>query len=72
MENTPEPTRSAILALDVPAAESHPFVCAPPLSEMVIYPTHAQMALPELPMIPEGLLAALCPPQEQGAFLSRR
>ncbi len=33
VDDIPEPTRSAILALDVPAAESQPFVDGSPLSE---------------------------------------
>jgi D-proline reductase (dithiol) PrdB len=32
VDDIPEPTRSAILALDVPAAETRPFVAGPPLS----------------------------------------
>ncbi len=33
VDDIPEPTRSAILALDVPAAESRPFVAGPKLAE---------------------------------------
>jgi D-proline reductase (dithiol) PrdB len=33
VDDIPEPTRSAILALDVPASESRPFVAGPKLAE---------------------------------------
>ena len=32
VDDIPEPTRSAILALDVPPADSRPFVAGPPLA----------------------------------------
>ena len=33
IDDVPEPTRSAILALDIPTAEGRPYVVGPPLSE---------------------------------------